>query len=778
MRMTLPSVLVLALVAATSVLAARDQAPASPQAPAAPAAPRVPAAPRTPGQALQADDPSTWPQQLALDGAAVYIYQPQPEALNGDRLTGRAAFSWQDADAKEPSFGALWFDARIETDRDADSALIDDFRITRVRVTGVDEAKERGITSALQRATSQARFETALSTLTSSLASAKDAKVQADGIRHDAPRIVIANQKSVLVTIDGAPKREKLKDSTLERVVNTPFFIVYDPSTRKHYLHGEQAWYAATEATGPYAVVGAPSPAVAQVWSAVVAAATKAGDTPGEGASQGDGPPPAIVVATEPTELIATDGRAEMVAIPGTTLQYVKNTPSDVFFDTATRKVYVLLSGRWYSTMDVSQGPWTFVESSALPADFAKVPADSDKALVRASVTGTDEARDAVLDSFVPQTAKVDPKTAKADVTWDGKPQFKKIDNTEISYSTNSSTPVFLIDGVFYACADGVWYQAAGPEGPWGVSTRTPPRLEQVPPSNPYYNTRYVQVYSATPEVVYVGYTPGYMGAYPWGGTIVYGTGFYYPPYYGGWYRPYPATWGFGASYNPWTGWGFSVGFGGPNGWLAVGTGGASFGFGVGPMAVGWYPRPYYGGVGWFGGGYYRPSWNSVHVNNININNYYRPGWNGGGIYNRPGYNRPGVRPGYNGGYNRPGYTRPGYGNGYNRPATRPVTRPGGAYGSGYTRDRRPNDVYAGADGSVHRPGINGWETRDTSGWQRPAPGAGANTRDLDRDQMARQRGTNRTAPSSMGASPRTRPSGGASRPTPRSGGGGGGRRR
>jgi hypothetical protein len=202
---------------------------------------------------------------------------------------------------------------------------------------------------------------------------------------------------------------------------------------------------------------------------------------------------------------------------------------------------------------------------------------------------------------------------------------------------------VFQIDGVYYACADGVWYEAAGPQGPWAVSMKTPPKLEQVPPSNPYYNTRYVEVYSATPQVVYVGYTPGYMGAYPWGGTIVYGTGFYYPPYYGGWYRPYPATWGFGASYNPWTGWGFSVGFGGPSGWLAVGTGGASFGFGVGPMAVGWYPRPYYGGVGWFGGGYYRPSWNSVHVNNININNYYRPGWNGGGIYNRPGYTRPGV---------------------------------------------------------------------------------------------------------------------------------------
>jgi hypothetical protein len=83
--------------------------------------------------------------------------------------------------------------------------------------------------------------------------------------------------------------------------------------------------------------------------------------------------------------------------------------------------------------------------------------------------------------------------------------------------------------------------------------------------------------------------------------------------------------------------------------------------------------------------------------------------------------------------------------------------------------------VYAAPDGSVHRPGINGWETRDKGGWQRPSPGA-ANTRDLDRDQMARQRGTNRAAPSSMGATPRSRPSGGsAARPAPRPGGSGGG---
>ena len=54
---------------------------------------------------------------------------------------------------------------------------------------------------------------------------------------------------------------------------------------------------------------------------------------------------------------------------------------------------------------------------------------------------------------------------------------------------------------------------------------------------------------------------------------------------------------------------------------------------------------------------------------------------------------------------------------------------------------------------------------------------------DLDRDQMARQRGSNRATPSSMGVSPRTRPAtrpsgGAATRPATRSGASAGARRR
>ena len=41
---------------------------------------------------------------------------------------------------------------------------------------------------------------------------------------------------------------------------------------------------------------------------------------------------------------------------------------------------------------------------------------------------------------------------------------------------------------------------------------------------------KYAYVYDVTPQVVYVGCTPGYYGTYVWGPTIVYGTGYWYRP--------------------------------------------------------------------------------------------------------------------------------------------------------------------------------------------------------------------------------------------------------
>jgi hypothetical protein len=71
----------------------------------------------------------------------------------------------------------------------------------------------------------------------------------------------------------------------------------------------------------------------------------------------------------------------------------------------------------------------------------------------------------------------------------------------------------------YYALTAGVWFSATSASGPWVVATYVP-AVYTIPPSSRLYYVTYVKVYGATQEVVYVGYTPGYMGTVGPEGTV------------------------------------------------------------------------------------------------------------------------------------------------------------------------------------------------------------------------------------------------------------------
>src|SRR4030095_10729116 len=101
----------------------------------------------------------------------------------------------------------------------------------------------------------------------------------------------------------------------------------------------------------------------------------------------------------------------------------------------------------------------------------------------------------------------------------------------------------------WFAVQSGVWFTSTSATGPWVVAGSGPAGIYSLPASSPLYYVTYVRVYSATPQYVVVGYTPGYLGTVvsP-GGVIVYGTGYTYASYVGTtlWY-PRPVHYGFGA---------------------------------------------------------------------------------------------------------------------------------------------------------------------------------------------------------------------------------------
>jgi len=500
-----------------------------------------------------------WPRQFDSSSGTFVVYQPQPEDLAGDMLTGRAAFSLQKSSDAQPTFGVLWFSERIEIDRDSSTVTARSLDLTKVRLPRITAVEEDRYEKLLEAEAARWDLSGSLAELQSGLAAAERERASVAGLDTVPPRIVFAYERALLVTYDGAPLLEPLEGTSLQSVVNTPYAVVYDPTSRQYYLSGANLWYAARDPLGPWDNVSEPPASV----RAVVPPDTSSSDRT-EGI-------PLVLTATEPTELISTDGPPRYAPLVGDELLYVTNTENDVLREVSSQSLFVLLSGRWYRSPS-PDGPWTFVRGDRLPASFRRILPDSPKGHVLASVAGTEQADDALADTEIPQTSAIRRDDSGFSVEYDGAPQFEPIEGTDLQYAVNTDAEVIFADGRYYACDQGVWYIADSPEGPWVVSETRPLGVDDIPPDCPVYNVRYVYIYDATPEVVYVGYLPGYFGCYPYYGTVVYGTGYHYRPWRGHrHYYPRPRTWGFYARYNPWLS-RWSFGFSYSTGFFRVGT--------------------------------------------------------------------------------------------------------------------------------------------------------------------------------------------------------------
>jgi hypothetical protein len=518
----------------------------------------------------------------------------------------------------------------------------------------------------------------------------------AEGLKHDPPVIVYRDTLTSLVMIDGEPKVKKDDKLGMERVMNSPFPIVKN-TDGKYYLHINSKWFTAASVTASWSYVPKPPKSITNLEKKL----PESNDS-----VTVDGAIPLIIVATKPTELIQSSGKAKFNNIEGTSLLYMNNSDDDIFMDVNSQNYFVLISGRWYKSAKL-EGPWTFTEADKLPEDFKKIPKGSDKDNVLVSVAGTEEAKDAIAEAQIPQTAKVDRKDATTKVTYDGSPKFEAIEGTDLSYAVNTSSTVLKSGAKYYVVDNGVWFESTSPNGPWTAATSRPTDVEKIPASNPTYNVKYVYVYDVTPEYIYMGYTPGYLGCFVFGPTIVFGTGWYYPGWYGAVYYPRPVTFGFSMHYNPWVGW--SVGFG-------MYGGGFYGGYWGPPMYFPPYRPPY----GHYYGG--RPVVVHHHHTNININNsntinHHRTN----NVYNHR--NDVATRD-----RQRPSAGQQPAGAGQ-RPATTPANR--------------PSTVQSDRNGNVYQRDNSGqWQQRENNSWK------STENRDMNsvnRSQQSYDRGASRS---------------------------------
>ncbi len=502
--------------------------------------------------------PDPWPRQIRLPDASLLIYQPQLESWQGNRATFRAAVGASVSGGGEPAYGVVWATARTEVDPIRRAVTLQDVEITRGDFPTLPD-QGAAYVGELRHALPSAQRTISLDRMEASLAASGAATAVPVAVVNRPPEIIVSYEPALLVPIDGQPALRPVAGTSFERVINTLAVILRAQGGGPFYLHAYDGWLEAEALDGAWRRVGQPMPELDGITEQV--AKRVAVDL-----LNGRGALPTIYVRDTPAELVVFDGQPDFQPVGTTGLLWAANTRSDVLFDSGDNAFYVLAAGRWYRSTLVT-GPWRFVASTDLPAYFREIPTGSPAGVVLATVAGTPQAKEAVIEASVPRTATVPLHDGpKFTPTIDGPPQLRPIEGTALRYVVNSPAPIIeTAPGQFYALQSGIWFVAPSLDGPWAVATSVPDAVYGIPAASPLHYVTYVDVYGATPEDVYVGYTPGYLGSVvaP-DGVVVYGTGYDYQPWVGSEWYPPPVTYGLAAEpvYNPAVGWAYGAALG------------------------------------------------------------------------------------------------------------------------------------------------------------------------------------------------------------------------
>ena len=507
-----------------------------------------------------------WPREIKKNGAKLVYYQPQVDQwVNYRQLNAEMAFSLTPAGGQS-TVGVVSLSAQTDTSIEQREVLIKNISATSVRFPSADQA---AVPMLEQTARQLLPLQSVTISLDRMLASVERSKVTAPpvDVKNDPPRIFYSAKPAILLMVDGKTVQAKIDKTNLEFVVNTNWDVFFDKGKKQYYLLANKTWLTSQHVEGPWSRATQLPKDLSKLpanenWNDVKQALPL---------PSGGGPVPQVFFNDGPAELALFKGKPTYAKIPGTQLLYATNTDNEVFVHRRENQIYFLASGRWFRTRS-PDGPWTYA-SGDLPADFSKIPHDSPRAYVRASVPGTQEAHDAVMLAEIPVTATVNraEAEAKVSVTYTGEPQWVTIEGTNgLQYASNTAEKVIKFNNQYYLCYQAVWFISSDPNGPWKVADSIPKEIYSIPPSSPVHNVTYVTTSNPTSTTVESSHTAGYVGMFVLGAAvgaaIVWGTGYYYHPYYYYGplypypiYRPWPATYGAYAVYNPYTG-GYRVG--------------------------------------------------------------------------------------------------------------------------------------------------------------------------------------------------------------------------
>ncbi|MDH4057673.1 MAG: hypothetical protein OEU76_02860, partial [Cyclobacteriaceae bacterium] len=292
---------------------------------------------------------SNWPKEItAKNGAVITIYQSQPESMQGNIIKGRSAFSAVETAGAEPVFGVFWYTSTMVTDRDTRMVTLESITIDDVKLPGIEDTQKlEKLKILLEQEIPQWNLTSSVDDLSATIE--QEQAIVSEDLRNDPPKIYFKTQPTTLVLIDGEPNLQDDKELKMKRVINSPFLIVENPDDKKFYLYGGQFWYASSSVIEGYQPVASLPKSIAALDEQLKKQQT-------EKTQQAEGGAPAILVSTTPAELIQSKGEANFANITDTYLLYVSNSEDDIFKNMNDQHYYVLLSGRWYSSLKL-EGP-------------------------------------------------------------------------------------------------------------------------------------------------------------------------------------------------------------------------------------------------------------------------------------------------------------------------------------------------------------------------------------------------------------------------------------
>lgn len=745
-----------------------------------------------------------WPRQFTAENKTLTVYQPQIDRwVDHSTMHFRCAIEVEGV-LKEPKFGVAEVEAATLVDQT--TRMVKIYTIKReLRFAGVTDTELASLRSAVELLSPQERgIAVSLDRVITCL-DPETAKAQKQvDVSLAPPKIFYSNKPAVLVIFMGEPQFKPVvaSDPDLMFALNTNWDVFYQPSTKSFYLLNDDHWLTSQSTQDSWRVATELPEKLNKLpedenWSEIRK------HIPAKKAAVAEH----VFASKQPSELLITNGDPEYKPIPDTKLLEITNTESLLMLDSAGGKFYYQVAGRWFRAPKL-EGPWE-AASSSLPDDFKKIPDEHPLAFVKATVPGTDEAKDAVMLASVPQSTFVErSNTPKLEVTYKGEPVFETISPTQVKYAVNSPYSVFIVDNGYYCCDQGVWFTAKSAKGPWTWCTEVPAEIYKIPVTSPAHNVTYVTVKESSPETVVYNQTSGYSGEYvATNGVLMFGAGliigalindhhdhYCYPP--ASWY-----SYGCGAVYH----YGYG-GYYGAAGRVYGPYGGAGYAAAYNP-ATGVYSRGAYA-YGPYGSAGYRQAYNP------RTGTYAQAGYRAtpyGSVSGARVYNP------YTGASAAGGRVSNEYGSAGRAAAYNPVTGKAatGGYvsgdqgtiaggrtnqgtgavawdtknGQGAVAKTKNDNVYAAHDGTVYKKDSNGnWSSNSGSGWEpaasnkprsgtqsgaterpatRPQP---TNTQSLDSISRSRERGTTQTQRTQ--SFQRSTPSGGS-----RSGGGGGRRR-